>query len=202
VGLRPPGPRLPWTTAAGFRRARDRRLLGLRALPVTADWRVEGHLVEVSTRFPAPNVLLAEHAHAELALTGPYAGRTAYVASVLARPADAGRRGVRRVRDDVLLLTSVEALGAPTELVVGFSASGEPVPFRSGTDQLAVLAGALRSAGPSVAVRERDFLAVGDTSVSLVGPWPPDGPTGVDRIVPARLALLAELADALERGEI
>lgn len=198
--LGPSGPRLPWTTPAGARRARDRRLLGLRALDVTAGWRVEGNLVEVSTRFPAPNVLLAEHAHAELTLTGPFAGRTAYVASVLARPADAGRRGVRRVRDEVLLLTSVEVLGAPTDLVVGFSAAGDPVPFRGGPPQLAVLGAALRSAGPSVALRERDFLAVGDTSVTLVGPWPERG--GAEDVVPARLGLLTDLAGARERGDL
>ncbi|MEZ0164129.1 hypothetical protein AB2L27_05020 [Kineococcus sp. LSe6-4] len=198
--LGPSGPRLPWSTAAGVRRARDRRLLGLRGLPVTAGWRVEGNLVEVSTRFPVPNVLLAEHAHAELALTGPFAGRTAYVASVLARPADTGRRGVRRARDEVFLLTSVEAVGAATEFVVGFSGAGAPVPFRGSPDQLAVLEAALRAAGPDPAVRPQDFLAVGDTSVSLVGPWPEDRRAGADRVVPARLRLLAGLADALGRG--
>ncbi|MEZ0490649.1 hypothetical protein AB2L28_00175 [Kineococcus sp. TBRC 1896] len=200
--LGPSGPRLPWSTAAGVRRARDRRLLGLRGLPATRGWHVEGHLVEVSTRFPAPNVLLAGHAHAELALTGPFAGRTAYVASVLARPADAGRRGLRRARDEVLLLTTVEALGAPTELVVGFSRSGEPVPFRASPEQLSVLGAALRSAGPAVALRAQDFLAVGDTSVSLVGPWPDEARPGADRVVPARLGLLADLAGTLERGSL
>ncbi|WP_380175272.1 hypothetical protein ACFEMC_08065 [Kineococcus sp. DHX-1] len=203
--LGPSGPRLPWTTAAGARRARDRRLLGLRGLDVTDGWRVEGHLVEVSTRFPAPNVLLAEHAHAELALTGPFAGRTAYVASVLARPADVGRRGARRPRDEVFLLTSLEVLGVPSDLVVGFAAAGDPVPFRARPDQLAVLGVALRSAGPRVALREQDFLAVGDTSVSLVGPWPGERPgdrSRAEAVVPARLALLADLAGARERGDL
>jgi hypothetical protein len=190
--------RLRPLTVGGLRRSRDRRLGDLRALPLVSGWRTEGLLVDLSTRFPVPRLLIAEHAHPELALVGVVSGRPACVASVLLRPADVGRAGARRARDEVVLLTTLEVLGHRPDLVLSMGPRGRLVSSRGEGPLPARAQDLLRRLPATAALHEGDGIAVGDTSVSVVGDWPPRRP--LRDVVGARFDLLTSLADALEEG--